>query len=40
MYLPDWIEKYKEPHTEIKWIKNGFYKYQTSFIRGIYLTSN
>ena len=32
MYLPDWIQKYKEPHTEIKQIKNGFYKYQVSYV--------
>jgi len=32
MYLPDWIQKYKEPLTEIKKIKNGFYKYQVAYI--------
>ena len=32
MYLPDWIQKYKEPRTEIKRIKNGFYKYQVAFV--------
>jgi len=32
MYLPDWIEKYKEPRTEIKWIKNGFYKYEVAYV--------
>ena len=32
MYLPDWIQKYKEPRTEIKRIKNGFYKYEVSFV--------
>ena len=31
MYLPDWILEYKEPHTEIKRIKNGFYKYEVAF---------
>ena len=32
MYLPDWIQKYKEPRTEIKRIKNGFYKYEVDFL--------
>ena len=32
MYLPDWIQKYKEPRTEIKKIKNGFYKYEVAFV--------
>jgi hypothetical protein len=32
MYLPDWIQKFKEPRTEIKRIKNGFYKYEVSFV--------
>ena len=32
MYLPDWIQQYKEPHTEIKKIKNGFYKYQIAYV--------
>jgi transposase len=32
MYLPDWIQKYKEPHTEIKRQGNGFYKYEVSFV--------
>ena len=32
MYLPDWIQKYKEPRTEIKRIANGFYKYEVSFV--------
>jgi hypothetical protein len=32
MYLPDWIQKFKEPRTEIKWIKNGFYKYEVAFV--------
>jgi len=31
MYLPDWIQTYKEPRTEIKRIKNGFYKYEVAF---------
>ena len=31
MYLPDWIQKYKEPRTEIRRINNGFYKYQVAF---------
>jgi hypothetical protein len=32
MYLPEWIQKYKEPRTEIKQIKNGFYKYEVAFV--------
>jgi len=32
MYLPDWIQKFKEPRTEIKRIKNGFYKYEVNFV--------
>jgi len=28
MGLPDWIQEYKEPHTEIKHLKSGFYKYE------------
>jgi hypothetical protein len=32
MYLPEWIQKYKEPRTEIKRIKNGFYKYEVNFV--------
>jgi transposase len=32
MYLPEWVHKYKEPRTEIKWIKNNFYKYAVEYI--------
>ena len=32
MYLPDWIQEHKEPRTEIKCIKNGFYKYEVAFV--------
>ena len=32
MYLPDWVQQYKEPHTEIKCIKNGFYKYEVAYV--------
>jgi hypothetical protein len=32
MYLPDWIQQHKEPRTEIKKIKNGFYKYEVAFV--------
>ena len=32
MPLPDWILPFKEPHTEIKQIKNGFYKYQVAYV--------
>ena len=31
VYLPDWILCFKEPLTEIKKIKNGFYKYQVTY---------
>jgi hypothetical protein len=32
MYLPDWIQQYKEPLTEIRIIKNGYYKYQVAYV--------
>jgi len=32
MQLPDWIKKYKEPHTDIRRIGNGFYKYEVAFV--------
>jgi len=32
MALPDWIQEYKEPRTEIKHLKNGFYKYGVSYV--------
>ena len=32
MYLPNWMQKYKEPRTEIKRIKNGYYKYEVAFV--------
>jgi hypothetical protein len=32
MYLPDWIQEHKAPRTEIKKIKNGFYKYEVAFV--------
>jgi hypothetical protein len=31
-YLPEWIQKYKEPRTEIKKIKERFYKYEVDFV--------
>lgn len=31
MYLPDWIQKYKEPRTEIRCIKGMFYKYEVRY---------
>ena len=31
MYLPEWVQKYKEPGTEIRLISGGFYKYQVSY---------
>jgi transposase len=32
MNLPDWIQKHKEPRTDIRRIKNRFYKYQVAFV--------
>jgi len=32
MYLPEWAQRFKEPRTEIKRIKNGFYKYEVAFV--------
>lgn len=32
MYLPEWIEQYKEPRTEIKKINNRFYKYEVKYV--------
>ena len=32
MYLSDWMQKYKEPRTEIKRIKNAYYKYEVAFV--------
>ena len=32
MYLPNWMQKYKEPRTEIKRIKNAYYKYEVAFV--------
>ncbi len=31
MYLPEWVQKYKEPKTEIKKIKSGYYKYVVTY---------
>lgn len=31
MALPEWAQKFKEPKTEIKHIKGGYYKYQVSY---------
>lgn len=31
MTLPEWVQKFKEPKTEIKFIKGGYYKYQVSY---------
>lgn len=31
MALPLWVQKFKEPKTEIKFIKGGYYKYQISY---------
>jgi transposase len=32
MYLPEWIQKYKEPRTEIRLINGTFYKYQVKYV--------
>jgi transposase len=32
MYLPEWIQQYKEPRTEIRRINNGYYKYRVDFV--------
>jgi hypothetical protein len=32
MYLPEWIQKYKEPRTEIRLINGTFYKYQVEYV--------
>ena len=31
MEKPDWIKKYKEPKTEIKWSNGHFYKYRVEY---------
>ena len=31
MYLPEWVQKYKEPRTEIKKVGGYFYKYQVEY---------
>ena len=31
IYLPDWIQSYKEPRTEIRLIKGTYYKYEVSY---------
>jgi hypothetical protein len=31
MYLPDWIQKYKEPRCEIRFIKGTYYKYEVCY---------
>ncbi len=31
MYLPEWVQKFKEPRTEIKKIAGGFYKYEVEY---------
>ena len=31
MYLPEWAQKYKEPRTEIKRIKDNYYKYEVAY---------
>jgi transposase len=31
MSLPDWILQFKEPHTQIKFIKNKYYKYAVTY---------
>lgn len=31
MSLPEWVQKFKEPKTEIKYIKGGYYKYKVAY---------
>ena len=31
MYLPEWVQKFKEPKTEIRIIKGSFYKYAVEY---------
>lgn len=31
MALPKWVQKFKEPKTEIKYIKGGYYKYKVTY---------
>ena len=31
MYLPEWVQKFKEPRTEIKFIKGTYYKYEVRY---------
>jgi len=31
MYLPEWVQKFKEPRTEIKKVAGGFYKYEVEY---------
>lgn len=31
MYLPEWVQKFKEPKTEIKKVGGHFYKYQVEY---------
>lgn len=32
MYLPEWVQKFKEPRTEIRFINNTYYKYEVLYI--------
>ena len=32
MYLPEWINQYKEPRTEIKKISGRYYKYEVKYV--------
>ena len=31
MYLPDWVQQFKEPRTEIRLIKGTYYKYEVRY---------
>jgi hypothetical protein len=31
MYLPEWVQKFKEPGTEIKKIAGRYYKYEVEY---------
>ena len=32
MYLPEWVQEFKEPRTEIRFLNNAYYKYEVKYI--------
>ena len=32
MYLPEWIQEFKEPRTEIRFLNNTYYKYEVQYV--------